>query len=70
MRIPEMLRLCRSLHFHGNSVHVVLTDEKLKKQVCNFKVMFLNFHKRINKVDSVEYYTETYVYWTVPHLDS
>ena len=60
MRIHEMLRVCRGLHFHGDSAHGVLTDEKLKKKyVYNIKVMSLNFHKRINKVDSEDYYAES-----------
>jgi len=32
MRIPEMLRVYIGLHFLGESVHIVLTDEELKEK--------------------------------------
>jgi len=34
---------------------------KVKEKNYNFKVMSLNFHKRINKVDSEDYYTEIFM---------
>jgi hypothetical protein len=59
LRIPEILRVCRGRLFHGNSVRILLIDQKINKKLYSSKVTSLNFHNRINKINSEDYYTES-----------